>query len=95
MGPDTWGCWEADGNVILPDLFKWLWDGVTFAGTHEAGVRNYINLEFDAYLHHQTERNGATNKGWLRTMFYSLTPSMWCTGSEISNDNSGDISKYS
>ena len=54
-------------------MFSWLWEGVTVQGVYEPGVGGLIDDEFDMYLHHQTEKNGMPNRGWLRTMFYSLT----------------------
>ena len=54
-------------------MFDWLFVGLIDGHTYKKGVSDIINTEFHMYLHHQTERNGATNKGWLRTMFYSLT----------------------
>ena len=32
-----------------------------------------IDADFEMYLHHQREINGKPNRGWLRTMLYSLT----------------------
>ncbi|MCJ1412158.1 hypothetical protein MMC19_006250 [Ptychographa xylographoides] len=72
-GPGAWGTWGDTGNIIAGGIFKWLWDGETFGGVHEPGIGNLMDEEFDMYLHHQRERNGQPNKGWLRTMFYSLT----------------------
>jgi len=71
-GLGAWERWHTDGNLLIQQMFAWLWDGVTVAGEHEGGIRDLIDEEFDLYLYHQRERNGQSNKGWLRTMFYSL-----------------------
>jgi hypothetical protein len=67
-----WEEWSVGGNNIADGMFTWLWDGITLQGQHEPGIGDLIDQEFDMYMHHQCERNGAPNKGWLRTMFYSL-----------------------
>ncbi|MCJ1396607.1 hypothetical protein MMC18_009498 [Xylographa bjoerkii] len=72
-GSGTWRAWQEEGNLLLPGMFSWLWGGIEYNGKHEAGVGELIDQEFDMYLHHQTERNAQPNKGWLRTMFFSLT----------------------
>ena len=71
-GPGAWEAWERDGNLIVKNLFGWLWDGVDDGDEHESGIGDLIMEEFDMYLHHQQERNGRSNRGWLRTMYYSL-----------------------
>lgn len=68
-----WLVWEETGNIIVRGMFSWIWEGLTVDGEHEPGVGSLIDTEFDLYLFHQCERNGAPNKGWLRTMFYSLS----------------------
>lgn len=72
-GPGAWDEWHETGNLIAPKMFSWLWDGVDCADGHEEGIGQEIQEEFDMYLHHQAERTGQSNKGWLRTMFFSLT----------------------
>ncbi len=72
-GPGAWAEWETNGNLLIQDMFVWLWAGVDSEGEHEAGIGDMILEEFDMYLYHQRERNGQSNKGWLRTMFYSLS----------------------
>lgn len=64
--------WSTAGNLIVKDLFTWLWEGVEIGDQKDDGIGGLINMEFDMYLHHQRESNGAPNKGWLRTIFYSL-----------------------
>ena len=73
VGGGAWSRWEDEGNLIVNDLFSWLWDGVTTDAQHESGIGEMIDEEFDMYLHHQRDRNGKPNYGWLRVMFYSLT----------------------
>ena len=72
-GEGAWAHWAEDGNLLVQNMFRWLWDGITVDEVHEAGVGGLIAEEFDLYIYHQRERNGAPNKGWLRTMFFSLT----------------------
>ena len=72
-GEGAWARWLQDGNLVLPDLFAWLWDGITLDGVTEPGIGDLIETEFDIYLHHQTTRNGKKNLGWLRTMVHSLS----------------------
>ena len=72
-GDGTWEHWTREGTLILPDMFAWLWDGVTWDGVTEEGIGAFIQAEFDLYLHHQTARNGKDNFGWLRTMVHSLS----------------------
>jgi len=54
-------------------MFAWLWVGIDVEGDKEPGIGGQIAQEFEMYLHHQGERNAQPNKGWLRTMSYSLT----------------------
>ncbi len=72
-GLGAWATWHEEGNLIVQEMFAWLWAGVEFDGKHEPGIGDLITKEFDLYLHHQRERNAQSNKGWLRTMFYSLS----------------------
>jgi hypothetical protein len=72
-GPGAWVDWQKNGNLLVQEMFLWLWDGITSDGQHEKGIGDMIIEEFDMYLHHQRQRNGQSNKGWLRTMFYSLS----------------------
>ena len=73
-GPGSWDTWMQDGNIIADNLFEWLWSGVHDEnGVLETGIGTLIHEEFDMYLHHQQRRNGQSNRGWLRTMYYSLT----------------------
>ena len=72
-GPGAWERWVDDGNLMVPDMFTWLWKGLDDEnGKHEAGVGHIIDSEFDLYLYHQGRRNGQANRGWLRTMYYGL-----------------------
>ena len=47
MGEDAWATWERDGNVIVKNLFSWLWDGVAVGEIHGEGVGKRIDLKFD------------------------------------------------
>ncbi|KAF7512802.1 hypothetical protein GJ744_000369 [Endocarpon pusillum] len=49
-----------------------MFDGITTGEEHESGIGPLIEEEFLMYEHHQREINGRSNKGWLRTMVYSL-----------------------
>lgn len=72
-GPGAWEQWHKDGNLIVPGLFSWLWEGVSVKDEFEEGIGALIDDEFTLYRFHLTERNGQPNRGWLRTMYYSLT----------------------
>lgn len=72
-GPDAMNKWLEDGNLIVKGIFSWLWDGIQTSNGYEPGVGDLIDQEFEAYLWHQRERNGEHNKGWLRTMYHSLS----------------------
>lgn len=69
----AWDKWVEDGNIVVPNLFTWLWEGTAFEEGFESGIGSLIDDEFDMYQHHQRNINGKPNKGWLRTMMYSLT----------------------
>lgn len=73
-GNGAWETWKRDGNILIQDLFGWLWVGVEYNGMSEAGIKKEIDNEFDMYLYHQRESNGTSNKGWLRMMFFSFDP---------------------
>ena len=62
-----------DENLIVKDMFDWLWKGIKSKDEVETGIGDLILEEFDIYQWHQRERNGQSNRGWLRTMYYSLT----------------------
>lgn len=70
---DAWTTWETTGNLIVYDMFSWLFDGVTIDGKLERGIKDLIDEEFNMYLHHQREVNGESNRGWLRIMYFGLT----------------------
>jgi hypothetical protein len=65
-----------DGNLIIKGMFTWLWEGVEVDGHLEGGIGDLIDQEFEMYSHHQRKVNGNPNRGWLRTMMYSLTQQM-------------------
>lgn len=55
----TWDAWVADGNIIIDEMFAWLWEGVEMEeGNVEGGIGELIEEDFQIYLHHQRERNG-------------------------------------
>ena len=56
-GPGAWDQWQQDGNLIIPEMFKWLWEGVG----SESDAGDLIDLEFDIYRYHQPQRNGIPN----------------------------------
>lgn len=60
-------------GFVVSNMFTWLWNGISIGDNREEGIGDLIADEFNMYLHHQGERNGIPNKGWLRTIFYSLT----------------------
>lgn len=63
-GVGSWNTWLADGNIIIPDFFKYLF-------ADEMTPR--IESEYDAYRYHtQLDFHGKARNGWTRTMFYSL-----------------------
>ena len=64
----TWKTWIEIDNLLILDLFFWLWIDVK----REAKIEDLIDQEFDLYLYHQVERNDQFNKNWLRTMCYEL-----------------------
>lgn len=72
-GKDAYGSWADTGNLIVKGMFSWLWDGIHLENQFVEGVGDLISEEFDMYRHHQAEQNVVPNKGWLRTMFHSLT----------------------
>ena len=72
-GLGAWESWHETGNLVVSGLFSWLWEGIATQDRHIEGVGGLITEEFDMYLHHQAERNGVSNKGWLRTMYHSIT----------------------
>lgn len=69
----AWSLWQRDGSLNIVGLFAWLFDGVRIGNEFEEGIGPYIEEEFLMYEHHQREINGKPNRGWLRTMLYSLT----------------------
>jgi hypothetical protein len=69
----AWSLWLEEGSLNVRGLFSWLFTGIEMDGEFEAGVGPYIEEEFLMYEHHQREINGKPNRGWLRTMLYSLT----------------------
>lgn len=72
-GPTAHTIWEETGNLIVVDVFAWLWDGMMGEVGLKGGVGSIIDQESQMYLAHQGERNGQPNKGWLRTMYHGLT----------------------
>ena len=72
-GSDAWTTWSDTGNLIVKGMFSWLWDGLQTDGDFVEGVGDLIAEEFDMYRYHQAEINGVSNKGWLRTMYHSLS----------------------
>ena len=63
-GEFAWDLWMKDGNR----MFDWLWKGIKSKDEVETGIGDLILEEFDIYQWHQRERNGQSNRGWLRTM---------------------------
>ena len=50
--PESLQKWYRTGNLIVPGMFRWLWEGMTVDGQHKAGVGGMIDEEFDVYLYH-------------------------------------------
>lgn len=73
VGPHAWLEWENTGNLCVEGMFSWLWDGITVDGEREEGIGAEMDLESKAFLHHQQERNGESNRGWSWVMYFSLT----------------------
>lgn len=70
----SWSRWHGEGNLIVPGLFTWLWEGARDGeGGWEGGVGELMDQEFLMYEHHQGTINGKANHGWLRNMFYGVT----------------------
>ena len=68
-GEGSFDMWGKEGTLIVNHLFGWLCKGLDM----EPGIATELLEEFDMYEYHQRERNGTSNKGWLRTMVYSLS----------------------
>lgn len=63
-GVGSWNTWLRDGNIIIPDFFKYLFTN---------DITRRIKSEYDAYRYHtQLDFHGKARNGWTRTMFYSL-----------------------
>jgi hypothetical protein len=62
-GPTCAKTWEADGTVIIPDVFAYL---------DTPDLKNAMDIEFDIYRHHHRQLHGKRRLGWLRNMFFSL-----------------------
>lgn len=69
---DAWSEWLETGNLVVGGLFAWIFDGISSDTGYEAGIGPQIEEEFLMYEHHQREINGKPNRGWLRTMLYSV-----------------------
>ncbi len=69
----TWNNWVEIENLIMKDVFSWLWNEMMIEKFYEFKIKNLIKEEFNLYLHHQCEQNEQLNKDWLRTMYFSLT----------------------
>ncbi|KAG7007172.1 hypothetical protein G7Y79_00011g030700 [Physcia stellaris] len=72
VGENSWAEWQRTGSLTIKGLFNWLCEGAAWNGKKEPGIGPLIDYEFDMYLHHQAQRNGSPNYGWLRTMAHSL-----------------------
>ena len=46
-GRHAWNEWQRDGNLCVPNMFTWLWEGIIIDGHHEAGIGEEMTLEFD------------------------------------------------
>ncbi|KAI4137511.1 MAG: hypothetical protein L6R39_007243 [Caloplaca ligustica] len=68
----AWSEWQDVGNLVVDGLFRWVFDGITADEEYEGGIGPLVEEEYLMYEHHQREINGRSNKGWLRTMMYSL-----------------------
>ena len=57
--------WDLQRTVNV-DMFNWWWE--------EGGgaIGRIVLEEFEMHRHHQRGINGASNRGWLRCMFYSI-----------------------
>ena len=62
-----------NGNIIVPDSFSWLWRGTPTEDGWEDGIWPLIDMKFGMHLHQQRERNDRNSRGWLRTMYHSLS----------------------
>ena len=69
IGAVSWKICCDEGNR----MFHWLWRGIRIGETVETGIGDLIDEGFEIYVWHQAQRNNRTNKGWLRTMYHSLT----------------------
>ncbi len=69
----TWDNWVETENLIVKNVFSWLWNEMMIEEFYEFKIENLIEEEFDLYLYHQCERNEQSNKDWLQTMYFFLT----------------------
>ena len=69
----TWDNWVKTENLIIKDVFSWLWNKIIIEKFYEFEIKNLIEEEFNLYFHHQCEWNEQLNKDWLRTMYFFLT----------------------
>ncbi len=68
----TWAKWKTNENLLIQNMFVWLWVEIDSEREHKMSINNIILKKFDMYLYHQRERNDQSNKEWLRMMFYFL-----------------------
>ena len=73
---DAWDKWESNENLVIRDMFSWLWKSIVMNEDRKTEINDLIQKKFDIYLHHQRERNEKSNYDWLRIMLYSLIQQM-------------------
>ena len=67
-----WAKWKMNENLLIQDMFVWLWAEIDSKKKHEMSINDMILKKFDIYLYYQREWNDQSNKSWLKMMFYFL-----------------------
>ncbi len=68
----VWAKWKTNENLLIQDMFIWLWAKIDREKEHKMSINNMILKKFDIYLYYQREWNDQSNKSWLKMMFYFL-----------------------
>ena len=48
---ETWDVWLSIGNIIVENMFSWLWEGIFTNQGHEAGIGELMVDKFNMYLY--------------------------------------------